>query len=541
MLPSPAGFRSTFSESAPYFLLPSVRDIVFLFLLWSLLAGTLSNRPLADPDIGWHIRTGERILATHTLPPTDPYSSTMQGERWFAWEWLYDLLLGILYRAGGLNGVAWLCAVVVATVFALVLSQLHKRGTGLLLSILLMLLAEAAAIIHLFARPHIVSWLFTLLWFIALEKWEQCGSGNSRERLPQWLPWFFPASIVLWVNLHGAWVFGLALLAIYALSAFGESLRTHDAFAAIRASHRARAMALAAIFSAPATLLNPYGWNLHIHIYRYLTDRYLMNHIAEFHSPDFHGWAQRCFAVILLLTLFAFASSRGRISLSHLLVALLAVYAGLLSNRNLPVSAILLVLIVGPILSQQFAALATQPGAWGWLRRVAARIADFSDRMGAQESSLRGHLWPIAASVAALAICVQGGWLGSHHLIEAQFDPEKIPVAAVAYLEKQPGTDPIFSIDSWGGYLIYRLYPQRKVVMDDRHDLYGSDRVRQALVLLQGEPGWREILEKWHIHTLLLPAESTLANLLPELPQEWQLTYTDNVAVVFEKRSKPAD
>jgi hypothetical protein len=199
------------------------------------------------------------------------------------------------------------------------------------------------------------------------------------------------------------------------------------------------------------------------------------------------------------------------------------------------------VLIVGPILSQQFAALATQPGAWGWLRRRVTRIADFSARMGAQESALRGHLWPIAGSVATLAICFHGGWLGSHHLFHAQFDPEKTPVAAVAYLEKQPGTDPIFSIDSWGGYLIYRLYPRRKVVMDDRHDLYGSDRVREALVLLQGEPGWREILEKWHIHTLLLPAESTLANLLPELPQEWRLTYTDNVAVVFEKRSKPAD
>ncbi len=538
---SPAGFPTTFPESVAHFLLPSVRDIVFLFLFWALLAGALSNRPLADPDIGWHIRTGERILATHTLPRTDPYSSTMQGQRWFAWEWLYDLLLGILYRAGRLNAVVWLCAVVVATVFALVLSQLHKRGTGLLLSIVLMLLAEAAAIIHLFARPHIVSWLFTLLWFIALEKWEQHGSGDSRERLRRWLPWFFPVSTVLWVNLHGGWVFGMALLAIYTLSAFVESLRTRDVFAAIRASHRARAMAIAAIFSALATLLNPYGWNLHVHIYRYLTDRYLMNHIAEFHSPDFHGWAQRCFAVIFLLTLFAFASSRGRISLSHLLVAVLAVYSGFLSNRNLPVSAILLVLIIGPMLSQQFAALATRPGVWGWLRLRVAQITDFSDRMGAQESALRGHLWPIVGSVAALAICFHGGWLGSHHLIQAQFDPEKIPVAAVAYLEKQPSTDPIFTLDSWGGYLIYRLYPHRKVLMDDRHDLYGSDRVREALVLMQGEPGWRDILEKWQIHTLLLPAESTLANLLPELPQEWRLTYTDNVAVVFEKRSKPAD
>ena len=58
-------------------LLPSVRDIIFIFIFWSVLTGPLSNLPLADPDIGLHIRTGEQILATHALPRTDPFSSTM--------------------------------------------------------------------------------------------------------------------------------------------------------------------------------------------------------------------------------------------------------------------------------------------------------------------------------------------------------------------------------------------------------------------------------------------------------------------------------
>ena len=153
------------TSSALRFLVPSVRDIIFILLFWSVLSGPLSNRPLADADIGWHIRNGERILATHSLPRSDPFSSTMQGQPWFAWEWLYDILLGILHRACGLNGVVWLCALLVAAIFALLLWQLLQGGTGLLLAILLMLLAEAAAAIHLYARPHIVSWLFSLLWF----------------------------------------------------------------------------------------------------------------------------------------------------------------------------------------------------------------------------------------------------------------------------------------------------------------------------------------------------------------------------------------
>ena len=110
-------------------------------------------------------------------------------------------------------------------------------------------------------------------------------------------------------ELHGGWLFGLALLGIYTFAAFVERVRAQDAFAAIRAAHRARAMASAWVVSAVATLVNPYGWRLHAHIYRYLSDRYLMNHIDEFRSPDFHGWAQRSFAVILLLVLVAFAGN----------------------------------------------------------------------------------------------------------------------------------------------------------------------------------------------------------------------------------------
>lgn len=534
------------------FLLPSVRDIIFIFIFWSVLAGPLSNRPLADADIGWHIRTGEQILLTHSLPHTDPYSSTMQGQPWFAWEWLYDVLLGFLHRTCGLNGVAWLCALLTATIFTALLSQLLRRGTGLLLAILLMLLAEAAAMIHLYARPHLASWLFSLLWFVVLECWES-WDRPERGTLPRWIPWFFPASILLWVNLHGGWLFGMALLAIYTFAAFVESVRKEktDPFTAIRTAHRARVMAVASITSAAATLVNPYGWSLHVHIYRYLTDRYLMNRIDEFRSPDFHGWAERSFAIILLLTMIALvgnhvavnrpSGSQSKIRLSHLLAVLLAAYAGFYATRNLPVSSMLLVLIAGPILSANFSALADKPAAWHWLRNSITKIVTLSDRMATQELDLTGHLWPVVAIVAAFAICLQGGWLGPRQLIHAEFDPKKMPAAAVDFLQKEnvlepPNTDPVFSIDAWGGYLIYEMYPERKVVVDDRHDLYGSDRIRQYVTLLHAEPGWQKVLKDWQIRTVLLPTDSTLANLLRELPQDWRVAYEDKVAVVFDRR-----
>ncbi|MFY9562581.1 MAG: hypothetical protein WAQ52_20305, partial [Terriglobales bacterium] len=375
------------TKSWPRFFLPSVRDLLFLVAFWALLVGPLSNRPLADADIGWHIRTGEQILATHSVPRVDSFSSTMQGQPWFAWEWLYDTLLGVVHGSMGLNGVVWLAALLIATTFTVLLGQLLRRATGLPVAIVLWLLALGASSIHLFARPHIVSWLFTLLWFVALERWEQ-GSA------PLWLRWFFPASMLLWVNLHGGWLLGMTLLAIYAIAAFVESVHGSDVIARIRSAHRARAMGWTFLASAVATVVNPYGLWLHLHIYHYLRDPYLMNRIAEFRSPDFHGWGQRCFVVILVLVLIAAAGKRGKMRVSHWLIVVLSAWLGVYAVRNLPVSSMLLVLIAGPGLWANVAALAERPAAWRPVRRCAAWMSDFAARAAARESQFRGHLWP---------------------------------------------------------------------------------------------------------------------------------------------------
>ena len=175
-----------------------------------------------------------------------------------------------------------------------------------------MLLAEAAATIHLFARPHIVSWLFVLLWFVALENWERLGSvGRKRARKPAAMVALVLSGLDVALG-ESAWrmAFRISAARDLHLGCIRRGFARTDAFAAIRAWHRARAMAWAFVVSAVATLVNPYGWRLHAHIYRYLGDRYLMNRIDEFRSPDFHGWAQRCFAIILLLVLVAFAGNR---------------------------------------------------------------------------------------------------------------------------------------------------------------------------------------------------------------------------------------
>src|SRR5437868_9241244 len=99
---------------------PSITDLLFMILFFTLTYGTLSPRLLGDADTGWHIRNGQHIIATRAIPRTDYFSYTLPGHTWYLWEWLYDIVAGLLDARLGLNCVVLLSAVVIAGVFAFV-------------------------------------------------------------------------------------------------------------------------------------------------------------------------------------------------------------------------------------------------------------------------------------------------------------------------------------------------------------------------------------------------------------------------------------
>jgi hypothetical protein len=512
------------------FLLPSVGDLIFVVLLGLLVFTPLSVRLLRDAGIGWHIRTGQQILATHAIPRVDSFSSTMGGRPWFAWEWLYDVVVGELERAAGLNGVVWFTAVVIAAVFAGTFRLLILRGTGVLMALTLVLLAASASMIHFLARPHVVSWAFTLIWFWILDSSESEGDGWNQRAI-----WFLPVLMLVWVNVHGGFLIALALLGIYWVSAvwrwfvLGED-RFDDFLRRLGTGKRVRDLSTISVLSAAATLVNPYGWELHVHIYNYLSNRFLMDHIQEFQSPNFHGVAERCFAGLLFIALLALATRSRELRLSEGMVALLAVYSGLYASRNIPIASLLLVLVSGPLLAGAMERGAG-PRPDGPAR---AALAIFFARMTAVESSLRGHLWPVVAAVATCAVAMTGGRLGSLQLMDGHFDSKRFPVAAVSYLERDEKREPVLSLDSWGGYLIYRLYPKRLVAVDDRHDFYGEEFFKSYLRMVQLQPGWDDFLREHRIRQVLLPRGSPLANMLEETAG-WKMVYGDEVGVLFEK------
>jgi hypothetical protein len=519
----PRDFSSTGSPIR-YFL-PSAADLIFVILLAALGASQLSSRLLNDAGIGWHIRNGELMWSAHSITRADPFSATMHGRPWFAWEYLFDLAVARLHAWAGLNAVTFFAAFVIAAVFAIALRISVRRGAFVLFTLPLLALAIAASSIHFFARPHILSWLLVLIWFQVLES--ECGPTPLRRL------WFLPLLMLLWANVHGGFVLGFALLGLYLLAAVIACAAHPES----RSENRQRARRLAIIILAcvAASLINPYGYHLHQHVFEYLSNRWLMNHIDEFRTPNFHGLPQQCFAFLLIVCIISLALVRKKPPLRITLVILFAAFSGLYAARNLPIASLLLVVTIAPALSAvlreglQDAHLGTHS------KRLIAACEKFASHTDLLDRRLAGHVWPLAAIALGLWICGHQGRLGHTLIMRSDFDSHRFPVGTVNFISARQIREPVFTLDSWGGYLIYRLYPQTQVVVDDRHDLYGADFMKKYLGTIRLVPEWNDLLEEQNVRWVLMPRHSAVANMLSELPG-WKLVYEDEAAGLFHKQ-----
>ena len=118
--------------------------------------------------------------------------------------------------------------------------------------------------------------------------------------------------------------------------------------------------------------------------------------------------------------------------------------------------------------------------------------------------------------------------------MEAEFNPAKFPAGAARYLASTGIRQQVFSPDYWGGFLIYTLYPDFRVYMDDRHDFFGEPFVKDYVKVRDVDPGWQDILARWRVNYVLIKPGSALANTLEEMP-EWRAGYHDSVGVVFAR------
>jgi hypothetical protein len=501
--------------------LPSIADVFFLVLLGLHAFSPMGAGLLGDADTGWHIRNGEFILATHSVPRIDSFSYTRDGQPWYAWEWLYDAGIGAIHHFAGLNGVVLFTAVVIAVTFALLFHFVLRRSGSFAVAVVLTLIAANAAQVHMLARPHVLSWLFTLLWVEALYRSEE---GNH------WALLCLPPLMLLWVNVHGGFILGLVLLGLFGCAGIWNQLTSPS----VRNRRHLVNLTIAFCTCLPVTLLTPYGYKLHIHVYQYLSSSFLMNSINEFMSPNFHAAGYGYFEAFILLALLGALLARERFTATDVLVLLFSIHASLFAARNIPIAVILMSLAMGSLLA---GAISRESGTRlhpRWFSDVHDAVQGISESMAGMEKRFRGHALALVVLVASIAIALNGGRLLSAQVLSAHFDEKHFPVAATQFIAQKGIHDHLFNQDAWSGYLIYKLYPGTKLYFDDRHDFYGEAFIKDYLKAVNGTWQWREPLDKYQVKWVLVDTGSPLSSVLKE-SKDWRVEYDDGLAVIFTR------
>ena len=443
---------------------------------------------LNDPDVYSHIAVGRWILAHWAVPHQDPFSHSMPGAPWVDHEWLADVAMAWLYDRLGWTGL------VVATALSFALAM------ALLLRALLRYLDPAWALVgvvtawgmcfpHLLARPHIFALPLLAAWVAALVA-ARCE--NRSPPLPSVL------IILLWANVHGSFMFGLALAALFAGEAVFDAPHWTDARRALRDWGVFGALALCAALFTPNGIS---GLLLPLHL---TGMNFTMSWVNEWQSPNFQE-PQPIEAWLLLAALGALFLGL-RLPITRIAMLLVLIHMALAHRRHGEILGIAAPLLVAPAFGPQL---------------------PLPNRIVSRAGSLPLPVSRSATTVAlVLALCVAI----FATLIRAPIahDPNRFaPKAALAGVAANRVEGPVFNDYNFGGYLMFvGIAP----FIDGRVDMYGDDFLRRFAETSE----LPQVLAQYGIAWTLLRPDNPHVNVLDHLPG-WHRLYTDDSAVVHAR------
>ncbi|HEV2689451.1 MAG TPA: hypothetical protein VGV35_12895, partial [Bryobacteraceae bacterium] len=352
-------------------LMPSLTDIFFLCAIaWMFMAAEGGWQALLrDGDTGVHLRVGDMILDTHAVPTRDPFSFSKPGEIWFAHEWLTSIVYALLVRAAGLKALVLMTGVILALYNTILLRQTVKRGANSLLSMALVLAGANASSIHFHTRPHVLTLLFLTLATALI-----CDDRRKTTRRI----WLLVPLTALWANLHGGFVILFPVLGLVVLGSVAEMLIDKPA------AGEKRAMALRYIWlgvgCGAASLVNPQGIKLHLHIIELLRTSWFKAHISEYQSPSFNGEPMLFFMALLFLGLAAVYALLSRKQVVEAAWVLFFAYWSLTSARNIP----LFVIVVVPIVALELSRLWQSVARGSSPKSTVGVLEDLSQQTGAK-------------------------------------------------------------------------------------------------------------------------------------------------------------
>jgi hypothetical protein len=461
-------------------------------LLFGLLAMTARNA--VDPDLWWHLRTGQRIVETGHVPHSDPFSFTRAGHAWVSQEWLSEIAFYELWKHGGAAALIVFCALLTAAGFMLLYLRCPGKRQWAAAATAIGALASAPT---WGVRPQMFTFTLASLLLWLMEE------GETKPKLLFWIPPLF----LLWLNLHAGFALGPALLVAYALGLITETALGNSSWLQVRLL-LVRVLLLLGVCLALVPL-NPSGAQLYRYPFDTLRSTGMRSLISEWFSPDFHQLLYRPLLVVWILVLIALATRsrpKGRVMVPLLFTA----FASLDAARHIPI----FVLVAIPVIAA--------------LPCASARFEGRKRRLNFPSRPLFNAA--VVTLIAVFAFVKLVVVIRSEGASEADLYPE----AAVASLQSADYGKRLFVYYDWGGYAIWRLYPNYQVFVDGRADLYGDALLSQFKTAIQLHTGWRDVLDRWSIEEVIVPPGSALAQALLIDPQ-WQTAFSDSKALILSR------
>src|SRR5690349_2427682 len=467
------------------------RRVVPVVLLAMVFVLAVRQSVSVDPDLWWHLKAGQQIIETRSIPHTDDYSFTKQGSEWVAHEWLSEVFMAAIYRLSGLVGLVTIFSLIIVIAFWL----MYRRCEGKPYAAGIALVLAVAASSPLFGvRPQMLTLLLASIYIVLLE-------GFDRKRV-----WWLVPLMLLWVNLHAGWALGLALIALYIMRAVLDG-EWNDR----------RSLVVVLLVCTAVVPLNPNGFRMFTYPYETLTSPSMAAFIQEWASPDFHKGMYLPLAILLLSTFAAMAISPKRARPGEIVLVLITALGALRSVRHIPIFS----LFAAPVLAKHLWAIAKERG---WDKLL----------MGAEpRPNAVKLLINIVLLLAPLALGVFRVWHFATH--QRDFITIRNPVAAVEFLKSQRLPGPIYNRYGWGGYLIYQLYPEYRVYIDGRADVYGDTFFTETMNVDDGFGDWRGPLDRHAVQTVLIAPDVALASLLRG-DSQWVKVFETHDSVIFTRR-----
>ena len=488
------------------FLMPRMEYILFAAIFWGIAATgpILLN---SDGDLPRHLLVGKLIRTTKTVNLNDIFSYRTTGYPSFPHEWLSQVILSIFNDLLGLGGVVLFAALIVMLVWAIIYYDVLQRSNSLMISIVFTGLGVGTSLIHILPRPHLFSYLFTVLWILVLQK-------IYKDKLQSW--WLLPILMLVWVNLHGMFVLGIVIGGIYLVGDFFET-PSKTWFT----STRTKSMLAGGVLSILASFLSPSGIGIWGAIASLSGNAYIKSRIPEYQSANFQMAETWPFILILLLTIMSFSRSNNKVTWRH--VFLVTAFAGvaLYSSRMLPFFAIVAVPIAAQSISE-------------WLKKdyPSSRLWSTESNINAINQTSNGLVWVLIVVIAVgtlfrFNIPIDAGNKGN------TFDPKFFPVDAVTWLKSNPQSGHVFNEFDWGGYMLLKLWPQYQIFMDGHTHIYGEKLTREYEQVITLSSGWESIFDKYQITWAIVRVQSPVVKALED--KGWKILYQDTTAIILSK------